>query len=39
MVKLIKENPALFLGELRADLVRFSAIDEKTGKYKYLDET
>lgn len=31
MIKLIRENPALFLGELRDDLIRFSAIDDETG--------
>ena len=30
--KLIQENPALFLGELRADLVRIYGIDDLTGK-------
>ena len=34
--KIIIEHPALFLGELRDDLVRVSAIDEETNERCFI---
>lgn len=39
MKKLVRENPALFLGELRQDLERIYALDTENGKKLLIKNT
>ena len=35
MIKIVKEHPALFLGDLRQDLERVTCIDEKGNRHLF----